>query len=92
MKLDTILLSETKIDESFPSNQFAIEGYGKPFRRDRDIHDGGFLIYVKDDIPSTKVKSQNLLDDIEYVFIEIDLRNKKWLLMGGYNPHRENIS
>ena len=37
-KLDIILLSETKIDKSFPSSQFAIEG---SFRRDRDIHGGG---------------------------------------------------
>ena len=91
-KLDIILLSETKIDESFPSSQFAIEGYAKPFRRDRDIHGGGLLIYVRDDIPCKEVKSQDLPDDIECVFIEINLRSKKWLLMGGYNPHQENIS
>ena len=41
-KLDIILLSETKIDESFPSSQFAI-GYTKPFRRDSDIHGEGLL-------------------------------------------------
>ena len=34
-KLVIIVLSETKIDESFPSGQFAIEGYVKPYRRDR---------------------------------------------------------
>ena len=76
-KLDIILLSETKIDESFPSSQFAIEGYTKPFRRDRDIHGGGILIYVRDDIPCKEVKSQGLPEDIECVFIEINLRNKK---------------
>ena len=91
-KLDIILLSETKIDQSFPSSQFEIEGYTKPFRRDRDIHDGGLLIYVRDDIPCKELKPENLPDDIECVFTEINLRNRKWLLMGTYNPHQENIS
>ena len=91
-KLDIILLSETKIDESFPSNQFEIEGCTKSFRRDRDIHGGGLLIYVRDDISCKEVKPENLPADIECVSTEINLRNKKWLLMDAYNPHQENIS
>ena len=90
-KLDIIVFSETKIDESFPSDPFAIEGYAKPFRRDRNIHGGGLLIYVRDDIPCMEVKSHLLPDDIESIFIEINLRNKKWILMGAYNPHKEDL-
>ena len=40
-KLDIIMISETKIDESFPESQFTIEGYSKPFRRDRNCNGGG---------------------------------------------------
>ena len=42
-RLDIILFSETKID-SFPPNQFAIEGYSNPFRRDGNAHGGGLLL------------------------------------------------
>ena len=85
-KLDIILLSETQIDQSFPSSQFAIEGYTKPFRRDRDNHGGGLLFYVRDDIPCKEVKSLILPVDIECIFIEINLRKKKWPVMGAYTP------
>ena len=39
--LDIIVITETKIDETFPSRQFAIEGYALPFRLDRNADDGG---------------------------------------------------
>ena len=43
-------------------------------------------------IPCKEVKSLILPVDIECIFIEINLRKKKWLVMGSYYPHRENIS
>ena len=49
-KLDIALLSETKIDKSFPPNQFTLEGYSNPFRRDRNKHGGGLVLYVRNDI------------------------------------------
>ena len=36
-KVDIIMVSETKIDDSFPLAQFMIKGYSPPFRRDRDF-------------------------------------------------------
>ena len=76
------LLSETKIDISFPSSQFTI-GYSNPFRRDRNIHGGGLLLYIRDDIPCKRIKSYALPGDIECFFVEIKLRNKKYIPVGG---------
>ena len=42
---DTFLISETKIDDSFPNVQFIFEVY-KSFRKDRDAVEGGLLFYV----------------------------------------------
>ena len=39
--LDIFTIQETKIDESFPNDQFEIEGYHKPYRLDRNKHGGG---------------------------------------------------
>ena len=44
--IDVFFLSETKLDETFPSNQFQIEGY-KNFRLDRNCYGGGVCMYVK---------------------------------------------
>ena len=49
------------------------------------------MIYIRDDIPSKELKSQ-LPADIEGIFIEINIRKIKWVLMGGYNPQKDNIS
>ena len=91
-KLDIIMVSETKIDESFPETQFIMEGYAKPFRKDRNSHGDGLLIYVRDMIPCKEIKLKNLLDDIECIFIEINLCNQKYILIGGYNPEKGSIS
>ena len=47
-KVDMFLVSETKIDESFPTQQFTMPGYSPPFRRDRSKHAGGlhFFFYI----------------------------------------------
>ena len=37
-------------DESFSKSQFLIKYFGDPFRTDQNIHVGGFLLYVREDI------------------------------------------
>ena len=90
--IDVLMISETKIDESFPLYQFEIEGFCSPFRLDRNIHGGGIILYVRQDIPCKELKSHNTSDEIESIFIELTLRKTKWILMGGYNPKKERIS
>ena len=50
-KIDILLISETKLDASFPSVNFLIPGFSKPYRRDRSSHAGGLLLYIREDIP-----------------------------------------
>ena len=35
-KIDVLMISETKLDDSFPLQQFVIEGFSSPFRLDRN--------------------------------------------------------
>ena len=79
-KVDILIISETKIDDSFHTNQFMIDGYSSPFREFRE------------DIPSKRLKTPNISSDIEGIFIELNLNNNKWLLMGGYNPNNERTT
>ena len=55
--IDALLTSETKIDSSFPSAQFHLEGYATPHRLDRNANGGGIPLYIREDIPS-KLKNQ----------------------------------
>ena len=36
--VNILMISETKLDNSFPEGQFLIEGYRKPYRIDRNCH------------------------------------------------------
>ena len=47
------------------------------------------MLYVREDIPSKLLLIDN--QPIEGFYIEINLRKKKWLLCGSYNPNRDNI-
>ena len=41
--VDLLVLSETKIDHSFPKGQFLIKGFGDPFRIYRNVNWGGIV-------------------------------------------------
>ena len=85
--IDILLISETKIDSSFPSAQFYIMGYTL-YRRDRNINGGGLLLYVREDIPSSMI---NIDISFEAFYIEINVRKKKWLIGCSYNPKNSLI-
>ena len=57
--VDLMVFSETKLDSSYPIAQLLIEGFGKPFRLDRNAFGGGILIYVRSDIPCKQVNKQD---------------------------------
>ena len=75
---DFLMVSETKLDNSFPVGQFFIDGYGPPIRLDRDIHGGGLMLFVREDIPYKLISVEN--KPMEGFDVEINLRKTKWLL------------
>ena len=54
---DIYLLSETKIDDSFPNSQFFADGY-RMFRKDRNKIGGGLILYINEDIPGKLINSK----------------------------------
>ena len=90
--IDVLVITESKLDESFPTNMFDIEGYVLPFRQDTNINSGGVLIYVKEGIPCRQLKTNGGIDNLNGIFLEINLRKRKWLLFGGYNNCKHNIN
>ena len=49
--VDIMVFSETKLDDSYPTTSVLIEGFGKPFRLDRNAEGGGLIVSVRSDIP-----------------------------------------
>ena len=74
--IDIFLISETKLDDSFPSVQFKIEGFTTPYRYHRNDKGGGLLLYIKEDISSHLLQCKSQCN-IESLSVEINLRKRK---------------
>ena len=86
--IDILVITESKLDHSFLMTQFLMDGYSPPFRLDRDSTGGGIIIYVREDIPCRELREHLIPNNLEGIFLEINLKKSKWLLFGGYNPNK----
>ena len=88
---DLLLISETKLDDSFPTTQFQMEGFIVPYRYDRNGKGGVLLLYIREDIQYKLLISKSKCN-IETLSVAVNLRNRKWFLNSSYNPHQNLIS
>ena len=88
--VDIVSIAETKLDDSFPSTQFTLEGYHTPYRLEVNNKSGGILVYVKPSIPSHCLCYEELRISIQATTFEINLRKEKWLVISIYCPHSQN--
>ena len=88
--VDILVLTETKLDDSFPKVQFLLDGLSEPFRYDRNRNGGGIMIYIRDNISSKLLEKHKFYDDMEGLFVELNFRKVKWLLLGTYHPPSQN--
>ena len=85
--IDIFMISETKLDKTFPAAQFYLQGFCDPYQFDRYRNGGGIMLYIREDIPSRLIEKE-LRNNSEYFFVEINLRKKKSLLCCSCNPRR----
>ena len=56
---DIFLLSESKLDSSFPDDQLSIPGY-RIVKKDRDRNGGGLLLYINEDVLFKIIQNSSL--------------------------------
>ena len=61
-------------------------------RYDRNRFGRGVLIYILDDILRKELSEHNFPADIEGIFIAINLRKTKWLILRAYHPLSQSIN
>ena len=79
--VDILMVTETKIDTSFPTSQFIVSSFTSPYRFDRTKDEGGILVYIKEDVPSKLLNILYIASDTECFGIEMNLRKVKWLVI-----------
>ena len=72
--VDVLMISETKIDDSFPIANFLIDGFSQPYKKNRNFSGGGIMLYGREDIPSNLLKVESL--PLEGFYVELKLRSK----------------
>ena len=80
-KIDIGLISETKIDKSFPNEQFKIKGY-KTIRRGRDSFGGGLIFYINEQLPSKVLTLESIPRDTGITLLDFTVKNRKGLSIG----------
>ena len=66
------MISETKIDEGFPLDEFKINGVNALSRLDRNSNDGGVMLFVREDIPAKLIAFET--PPVEGLYVELKLR------------------
>ena len=77
--IDILMISETKVDDSFPDGQFSLDAFGTPFSIDRIRNGGGNMLFIRNDIPAKLVPTD------DYPVESFYFQKKKWLLNCSYN-------
>ena len=89
LQLDYFVVSETKLDNSFPSAQFYLSDYEIRCRKDRDKNGGGLIEYIRRGVICKRLK-QFESNVIEAIFSELTISKKKWFCMSIYRPPTHN--
>ena len=85
LSLDYLILSQTKIDESFPTSQFNVESYEIRARRDRDKYGAGLIKFVRRSLICKRLRDYKPKHS-EYLCSELNLTNKMLICFGIYRP------
>ena len=86
--IDILMITETKLDDSFRVSQFVIDGFSTTFRLDQNKNGGGILLFIHSYIVASKLSNYIFPNDIEAFFTEINIKVNKWLICCSYNPNR----
>ena len=75
--IDILILTVTKLDETFLISEFLMDGFSKPYRFNRNKNGGEVMVYIRDTTPSKILEKHICPNDIECIFIGLNLRKCK---------------
>ena len=78
--IDILMISDSKLDGTFPSSQSQIYGFRTPYRLDGNDRGGGILLFVRENL-MTRLLRHSFPHDIEILFTELNLAKVANLLL-----------
>ena len=85
LKVDVLLVSESKLDNLQPYNLLLLPNFNPPLRKDRDRNGGGCLIYIAQHL-TYKHRNDLELPDFEHLWVDIKIKDKLFAVNTFYRP------
>lgn len=85
LKSSIIILTETKIDDSYTNCLFKLDDY-RMFRKDRKKGGGGVMAYVKRGINVQRLKLEENYNTVEVLVLDVDIGENSSIVVGIYRP------
>ena len=82
-----MLVSETKIDASYPNAQFKVPNYSL-YRKDRKKGGGGIMALISQSLVRTQLKPDKTFKTLEIIAFEIKIDVDNMVIVGIYRPPR----
>ena len=74
-----------KVDNSFQNQQASFDEY-KIYVRARNSFNVGLSLCVNENIPCRELTGEQIDSNFEYIFLEVTIRTRKWLIISLYKP------
>ena len=74
--IDILTISETKVDDSSPTEQFIIEGYSTIYRLDKNDRGRGIMLIVKGNLLTSRLDKYRFSNEIEMFCFELNFRKE----------------
>ena len=87
LKAQVVLISETKIDSTYPNDQFSLPGYSL-YRNDRKKGGGGISALISTVVPCRRLKPDRHYQCIEPIVLDVKIGKINMIIIGLYRPLR----
>ena len=75
--IDIFVLTEIKLENTFPTVQFLVNGFSEPYIPNRNRKGGGIMVYIREDVTSKLSDKHVFPCDMEGLFVELNFRKCK---------------
>ena len=89
LRIDVLILSESKLDQTIPNNLITIPGYHEPLRHDRNRHGGGVPMYIAENLVYQH-RSELQSNNYEHLWADARINDKVFAINGLYRPPNED--
>ena len=89
LNLSYLIINESKLDDSVPSNSISIDNFHEPLRRDRNRNGGGCLVYISNNL-TFKQQTEFQSKHFEHIWVDIRTKNKVYSINALYRPPNES--